>query len=352
MLKILHLNNFMSYTSGVARYIYQIVKNTSNIFEHEIVCLNGNAEELTKELKVKVTVLNYPRWLSLPGIYLFMLNHCKKNKFDIIHSHHRIFDTVSAMLPNSNFKSLTSVHSKVYGKKLFSYKADNLISNSDSITNHLVQYYKKSPSRIKRLENFVDKSNLKLSIEKDVLKKQLALSENKIIMFVGRFHREKGVDILVKAFNELHRTNKMISLLLIGEGEEKKMLKEYCSVNNLPVHILSPKKSIFDYYNIADIIVLPSRIDPFPYVMLDSGLMNKPFIGSNVDGIPELIKHRVNGLLFESENVNELSRSMQIILDDQVLAEQIARKLNDDVITNYYVEKVISTYIGFYNSLA
>ncbi len=351
MLKILHLNNYMTYTSGVARYIYQIVKNTSDIFEHEIVCLNGNVEELTNELRVKVTVLNYPRWLSLPGIYLFMLNYCKKNRFDIIHSHHRIFDTITSMLPNPVFKSVTSVHSKVYGKKLFSYKADNLISNSDSITNHLVQYYKKSPSKIKRLENFVDKSDLKLSIEKDVLKKQLALSENKIIMFVGRFHREKGVDILVKAINELHRINKQISLLLIGEGEEEKMLREYCSVNNLPVHILSPKTNIFDYYNIADLIVLPSRIDPFPYVMLDSGLMQKPFIGSNVDGISELINHGVNGLLFESENVSELLKSIQLILDDQALAEKIARSLYKDVITNYSVEKIIQDYIDFYKSL-
>jgi glycosyltransferase involved in cell wall biosynthesis len=199
--------------------------------------------------------------------------------------------------------------------------------------------------------SFVDKSDVKISIEKDVLKKQLALSENKIIMFVGRFHKEKGVDVLVKAFKKLFQIDKKVVLVMIGEGEEEKMLREYCSVNNLPVHILSPKKNIFDYYNIADIIVLPSRIDPFPFVMLETGLIQKPFIGSDVDGISELIKHRVNGLLFESENVSELVNSIQMILEDKELAAQLAKKLNNDVITNHSVEKVITSYIEFFKLL-
>jgi len=351
MLKILHLNNYMSYTSGVTRYIYNIVKNTNDIFEHEIICFGGGAEELLRKQNVKVTVLKYSGLFTLPSIYFFLLNYCKKNHFDIIHNHHRIFDIITAMLPRFKNKTVTTVHSKVYGRKLFSYEAMKLISVSDSITNHLIQYYKKSPSKIKMMGSFVDKSDVKISIEKDVLKKQLALSENKIIMFVGRFHKEKGVDVLVKAFKKLFQIDKKVVLVMIGEGEEEKMLREYCSVNNLPVHILSPKTNIFDYYNIADIIVLPSRIDPFPYVMLETGLMQKPFIGSNVDGISELIKNRVNGLLFESENVSELVNSIQMILKDQALADKIARKLNSEVITNYSADTVISEHIEFYNSL-
>jgi glycosyltransferase involved in cell wall biosynthesis len=79
--------------------------------------------------------------------------------------------------------------------------------------------------------------------------------------------------------------------------------------------------------------------------------MQKPFIGSTVDGISELIKHGVNGLLFESENVNELIKSIQMILGDEALAERISQNLHNEVIENYSVEEVISEYITFYNSL-
>jgi glycosyltransferase involved in cell wall biosynthesis len=128
-------------------------------------------------------------------------------------------------------------------------------------------------------------------------------------------------------------------------------LKKFCFENKLPLRIIEPVRNVFDYYNIADVIVLPSRVDPFPYVMLESGLMSKPFIGSNVDGLSELIKHGDNGLLFEKENARELLACIQMILGNQTLAEQISHNLHDEVIKNYSVEKVIPEYISFYNSL-
>jgi len=232
-----------------------------------------------------------------------------------------------------------------------SYKADNLISVSESITNHLVKYYKISPSKIKRIKNFVDISDGKIKIEKDRLKVQLGLTDQLVIMFIGRFSKEKGVDILVTALKELYSINNKISLVMVGAGEEEMSIKKFCSENKLPIRLVNPARNVFDYYNIADVIVLPSRVDPFPYVMLESGLMNKPFIGSNVDGLSELIKHRINGLLFESENVSELIKCIQMILEDQTLAEQISKNLHKEVIKNYSVEKVISDYIAFYDSL-
>ena len=351
MLKILHLNNYISYTSGVTRYIYHIVKNTKDIFEHEIICLGGDAVELFNDQNVKVTVLKYSTLFSLPGIYFSLRNYCKKNQFDIIHNHHRVFDTFTSLLPLGSYNTVTTVHSKVYGRKFLSYKANNLISVSESITNHLVKYYKISPSKIKQMKSFVDISDVKIKIEKDHLKEQLGLTDQLVIMFIGRFSKEKGVDILVTALKEIYSINNKVSLVMVGAGEEEMSIKKFYFQNKLPVRLVNSARNVFDYYNIADVIVLPSRVDPFPYVMLESGLMSKPFIGSNVDGISELIKHEVNGLLFESENVNELTKCIQMIQEDQTLAEQISHSLHNEVIENYSVEKVISEYITFYNSL-
>jgi hypothetical protein len=201
------------------------------------------------------------------------------------------------------------------------------------------------------MKSFVDRSNVKIIVEKDELKKHLSITGNKVIMFIGRFSKEKGVDVLVKAYKELYNIGNKVSLVMIGEGEEENSLRSYCSENKLPVQFLTPRTNIFDYYNVADIIVLPSRVDPFPYVMLESGLMNKPFIGSNVDGIAELIKHRVNGLLFESANVFELIKCINMLQEDQTLAEHISKNLHKEVIENYTVEKVISEYVKLYTSI-
>lgn len=351
MIKILHLNNYLPYTSGVTRYIYQIVKNTKDIFEHEIICFGGDARSLFGDMQIKITVKNYLNVLLVPAIYCYLWNYCKRNKIDIVHNHHRFFDTITSSFPGRKFTTVTTVHSKVLNWKLFSYKADYLISVSDSITKHLEEHYRKSKNKIYTFKNFVELTNIKFTKSKSDIKNQLTLGENWVILFIGRFDKEKGTDILVKAFEKFYKINNNISLVMIGEGKEEIHIKQFCHENHLPVTFVKPTFNIYDYYNIADVVVLPSRVDPFPFVMLETGLMKKPFIGSKVDGIPELIKHKINGLLFKSENLDELADSFRIIMGNKLFAENISKNLYNDVIKNYTVDKIIPEYIALYNSL-
>ena len=120
--------------------------------------------------------------------------------------------------------------------------------------------------------------------------------------------------------------------------------KKFCELNKSSVSLLSSKENIFDYYNLMDLVVLPSRIDPFPLVMLETGLMNRPFIGSNVDGIAELIEHEKDGLLFESGNVDDLKNQILRIFNNRLLADTLAKNLNKKVLESYTVEKIIPQY--------
>jgi len=351
MIKILHLNNYISYTSGVTRYIYNIINNTREFFEHEIFCLGGDAIERFRNLNINVTVIKDKGSHTIINTYTTLLRYFNKNNFDIVHNHHRLFDTITSFIPNRNFKTITTVHSKVYGRKFLSYRADKLIPCSDAIKNHLMQYFEKPFNKIQQMKNFIDQSDIRVEIQKEKLIEKLGIKGNKLMFFIGRFSKEKGVDILIQAFKEIYNLNNKIALIMIGEGEEENFLRSISSENKLSVIILKPQINIYNYYNIADFVVLPSRVDPFPFIMLETGMMRKPFIGSNVDGIPELIKHKVNGVLFQSENVNELVSSIQMILEDKVFAQQIADNLYNDVVENYTAEKIIPEYINFYNSL-
>jgi len=351
MIKILHLNNYLPHTSGVSRYIYQIIKNTNDLFEHEILCFGGDAIEEFRNLNIKVNVIKKNRLVSIPTIYFHLLNYIKKNNFDIVHNHHRVFDTLISFIPKRNFRTVTTVHSKVFGRKSLSYRSDKLISYCDAITNHLLNYFNRPDSKIHQMKSFISETDRIIQIQKGKLIEQLKTEENILIVFIGRFSREKGVDILIRSFNEVYRLNNKVTLIMIGEGEEEKFLHNYSSENKLSVRILKPQVNIYDYYNLADVVVLPSRVDPFPFVMLETGLMKKPFIGSNVDGIPELIKHKVNGFLFKSGSVSELVDSIRMILEEKDLALEMANNLHKDVIENYTTEKVIPEYVALYNSL-
>jgi len=353
LIKILHLQTELNLACGVTRIISQIINTSSNDYEYHLIAFGGDGLSRFDTFKFKPTIINVNRF-SFPetiSFFFFLLNYCKKHSIQIIHSHHRYLDFLVWFLkPFVKVKTITSVQSKVYGKKIFSYKANKIIACSNVIKKHLIENFNIQENRIKVIYNSVDPSELKMNVDSQKLKIELGISlEDFVIGYVGRIDfKEKGIDVLLEAFKELTKTNLQFHLLMIGKGLDYKNANNYCNLNNLKVTFLSSKENIFEFYNLMDLVVLPSRIDPFPLVMLEAGLMQKPFIGSNVDGIAELIEHNKDGLLFESGNSEDLKNKILTIINNKELGNSLAKNLNKKVLESFTVDKIIPQYEKLY----
>ncbi|MDP2362483.1 MAG: glycosyltransferase family 4 protein, partial [Ignavibacteria bacterium] len=238
-------------------------------------------------------------------------------------------------------------------KKIFSYKADKLIACSNSIKQHMINNFNLDENRIEVIYNAVDLALTKPVAKKEQLKKDIGIgSEEFVIGFVGRIDfEEKGVDILLDVFKSLSKQYLKIHLLLIGEGSNYNEVERYCVINKSKATLLSSKENIFDYCNLMDLIVLPSRVDPFPLTMIETGLMNLPLIGSNVDGIAEFIEHGVNGLLFESGNTDELKLQIVKIIENKKFGATLADNLYSKVLTSFTVQKIVPQYEKLYKDI-
>ena len=100
-----------------------------------------------------------------------------------------------------------------------------------------------------------------------------------------------------------------------------------------------------------DVVVLPSRIEPFGIVVLEAGSTNKPFVGSKVDGIAELIENEKEGLLFESGNADALVKQIIKIIDDKKFADVLAKNLNKKVLESFTVQIIIPQYEKLYKDI-
>ncbi|MEW6702042.1 MAG: glycosyltransferase family 4 protein [Bacteroidota bacterium] len=350
-MKILHLHTELNKVCGITKTILLLAKNSPKEIQHNVFTLGGNNISLFTNNGIAVQVVNGNKNSLFDSLRIFskVFQYCKKEKIDILHAHDRYFDFLSFMLGKLlKIKKVTSVQSKVYGQKLFSYKSTKLVAVSNSIKNHLLQNYNIEEERITLINNFVE-DNYKTSLFQN--SDLLIPRDQKIILFVGRFSREKGVDILLHAFRLLQKNDEKIFLVMIGAGEEELFLKSFIAKNKLNVLILVPQEDVSFYYKSADIIVLPSRVDPFPLVMLEAGMMAKPFIGSNVDGIGEFIEHDQNGLLVEPENVEELAAAVNKLLDDPVKALYLGRNLYEKVKLNCSDKKIIPKYLKLYEEI-
>jgi glycosyltransferase involved in cell wall biosynthesis len=356
MLKILHLYPNINLACGISKSIYLIITNTNEVYQNYVFCLGGDGLDKYKKAGINIVVFPVSKRTPFQTLKIFfaLFNFIRKQNINIVHSHHRYFDFLVYIISKIiSIKTITSVQSKVLGKKLFSYKADCLIACSIATKEHLIKYFNINQERIKVIYNFVDPKEVVISRERFELRKELGIDEQAIVIgFIGRFSvREKGVDVLLEAFKIISHEYNNLKLIMIGDGDDKKYINNFINQNNLDAVILSPKTNIYDYLNLIDIVVLPSKVDPFPLVMIETGLIKKAFIGSDVDGIKEFIENGKDGFLFPAEKVDLLTEKLNDLISNPELRKKIGEELYNKVVNNFTSDKIIPLYHQSYQQL-
>ncbi|RJP58325.1 MAG: glycosyltransferase family 1 protein [Ignavibacteriales bacterium] len=351
-MNILHLTKDFIQLNGISTFIKSLIPNDRN--NNHFVASNLIVAEFRRALNKNIIEQILPIKTSqlLPNI-LHVIKICKANKIDVIHSHHRYYDLLAYYLSKIySIKTITTVHSKVYGKKKLSYKVHKIVAVGDSIKKHLIKYYRINENRITEINNFIDPKLIKLTKDKESIKSELHLVDKYVIGYVGRFDiEEKGIDILIDAIPKVFAESKDVIFVFIGDGKDEEYLVSKTRKVYHNVRIINAKLDIFNYMQIFNLIILPSRIDSFPLVMLEAAYLKIPLIGSNVDGISEFIEDGINGLLFTPEDHEDLSNKIILLINNTDKAKELGERLYQKVISEFTSDKIIPKYDKIYKSI-
>jgi glycosyltransferase involved in cell wall biosynthesis len=148
--------------------------------------------------------------------------------------------------------------------------------------------------------------------------------------YLGQIKPHKGVDLLVDAWGALRRSAHD-RLLLVGpsSGEERYRRDLERRTEHWP-HVewrdAVSRDGIWTVLAELDVLVVPSRwAENSPNSILEAQAVNVPVVGARIGGIPELVEHRVNGLLFQPDDAADLATQLQALLDAPELLEQLRR---------------------------
>jgi glycosyltransferase involved in cell wall biosynthesis len=169
------------------------------------------------------------------------------------------------------------------------------------------------------------KPNRKTSAKALEIEKKLGYK--KIVLFVGRLIKEKGIDYLIRAFAKFSGF-KDLGLLIVGDGPERNRLQKLCEESNLSnvVFIWHPNErtEIEPYFVLCDILVLPSitlkEPEEWGLVVNEAMSVGKPVVVSSSVGCAyELVKNAVNGYIVQEKNVDALFLAMEkLIINDEL----------------------------------
>jgi len=285
-----------------------------------------------------------------------LARYLRKEGYTRLHSHGYKSDIMALITGKMlGIKAISTPHgwSKEKNKKLFVYEKlgkrflkffDRICPLSDDLYNGLLNAGIRR-SKISLIINGVDFQEI------DDAQINARVNGKKRIGFIGQFIERKRVRDLLEAFSLLNRTD--CELFLIGEGPYRKSIIKQIESMNLTssVYCLGFTSTRLEYLKGFDLFVLPSLLEGIPRCIMEAHLARVPVVGTEIEGIKELVKHEKTGLLVPPGNPAMLATAMNRLLDSPELAARYSESGRKLVGKHYSAEKMAKQYEDLYLSL-
>ena len=168
------------------------------------------------------------------------------------------------------------------------------------------------------------------------------------VAYVGEFRHIKGADLLIEAVARLRADGKPVTLTLAGDGEELGALKALVEKHRLndSVRFIGHVKARFGFSK-GKLLVVPSRGDSMPYVVIEAAAAGIPMVAANVGGIPEIFGSHQEAL-FAPNSIGAMADAIEAALDDPAAAATRAKSLRERIFMHFsqkaMVEGVLASY--------
>lgn len=318
-------DDFYPFTGGMGRYVYEIAQRLPQekllIFSP---CKNdiSNHVKLAPPLHRKLRNLSFSLWLHQNIEYIIKeynltriniqcgpggLFLIKRPSVPVIATCHHTYWQQSRYIPSQFWKRIfVPFEGRTYSC------ADKIVCQSKDVRRILTEQYHLNSEGIAVIPIGVDTSRFYPIPGTPKIPNSL--------LYVGRIEKRKGIDFLLRAMPFVVKQISDVKLFIAGAGKEVKRIKRYIHELRLEENIqllgFVIEEDLNELYNKVRCIIVPSIFEGFGLTAIEAMAAGTPVIGTNVDGLREVIQNDVNGLLVRYNDVAALSQSIVHLLGD------------------------------------
>ncbi|MCY8929001.1 N-acetyl-alpha-D-glucosaminyl L-malate synthase BshA [Bacillus subtilis] len=291
----------------------------------------------------------------------------ERENLDIIHAHYALPHAVCAYLAKQMLKRNIGIVTTLHGTDITVLGYDPslkdlirfAIESSDRVTAVssalAAETYDliKPEKKIETIYNFIDERVYLKKNTAAIKEKHGILPDEKVVIHVSNFRKVKRVQDVIRVFRNIAGKTKA-KLLLVGDGPEKSTACELIRKYGLEdqVLMLGNQDRVEELYSISDLKLLLSEKESFGLVLLEAMACGVPCIGTNIGGIPEVIKNNVSGFLVDVGDVEAATARAMSILEDEQLSNRFTKAAIEMLENEFSSRKIVSQYEQIYADLA
>ena len=357
----------MNMMGGSERLVYNLIsKLDRQVFNPSVAWFYGD-KPLQEFLELGIPLFHVPKNGRFDFSPMRSLGEIiKKNQIAVVNAHHffsMIYAFFGTKLRNRSSLIYTE-HSewevqgisqkwRIIGRSLLK-RIDHVVGVGPQVTEQLKNVFRLPESKVSTIENGVALEEFR-SCGQDLQEIRCSLNlkdGERVIGTVGNFRRVKNHIFLIKAFGELVKTLENVKLVLIGRGysndlenselEVRDKIRELGIGDSVP--FLGSRSDVSKLLGIMDVFCLTSFKEGLPISLIEAMAAGLPVVGTNVEGIRDVIRPDYNGLLVEPGDVEGLKNTLMDLLKHPDRRERLGRAARQTAEEKYSLDRCVAQY--------
>lgn len=342
-------------TENVVLQLCEILKPKTN---KVIVCSCGGVDESKlKEMGIKhytIPDITEKSPKTVLSITKRLKQIVKDEQITVIHSHHRMAAFYTELLFGKNTGKIANAHNTFTDKgslTRFAYRNTHVIAVGEKVKENLVNYYHIPEKQVTVIHNAIKPFDGKIEIVDEL--KQAREDGYTLVGNIGRLSEQKGMTYFIQAAAKVIKDCPDIKFYIIGSGELENELKAEAKklLPDETLIFLGYRSDIQNVMSQLDFVVLSSLWEGLPLTPIEAFSVGKPVVATNVDGTPEIVQDRKNGLLVMPKDVDGLAEAMVEMVENKADREQFGVDGYKRYMEEFSFGKMAERYVEYYGGV-
>jgi glycosyltransferase involved in cell wall biosynthesis len=190
-------------------------------------------------------------------------------------------------------------------------------------------------------------------VNRTAVRSQLGMQDGLWACYAGRLVAEKGLNVLLKAWESVFRQSVDAHLLIVGDGDQRSHLEELAEIRGIKHRVLftGAVADTVRYLQASDVYVQPSFTEGLPISVLEAMACGLPVIATGVGGVTDMLSNGANGIVIPPHDPDSLSDCLIELLSDNDLQARLGNQARQDVTACCAIDKVGQEHLELYHHL-